>query len=147
MDFNLSWFLTILFSIVLYRRLMTNDDPSEETQNYTLCNRHVCSVSQSCLTLCNAMVYSSPGSYAHGISQARTLEWVAVSFSRGSSQPQAWICISYTGRWILYHWTTREALLYDTNEKTMILICPKNSLKTFPKFSIGVRTKLRYFDS
>ena len=66
---------------------MTNDDPSEKTQNYTLCNRHVCSVSQSCLTLCNAMVYSSSGSYAHGISQARTLEWVAVSFSRGYFQP------------------------------------------------------------
>ena len=47
----------------------------------------VCSVAQSCLTLCNPMDCSPPGSSVHGILQARVLEWVAVSFSRGSSQP------------------------------------------------------------
>ena len=36
-------------------------------------------------------------------------EWVAISFSRGSSQARAWAHISCTGRWILYHWATREA--------------------------------------
>ena len=40
------------------------------------------------------MDFSSPGSSAHGISQARILEWVAVSFSRGSSRPRNWTCIS-----------------------------------------------------
>ena len=40
---------------------------------------------QSCLTLCDAMDCSSPGSTVHGISQARILEWVAIPFSRGSS--------------------------------------------------------------
>ena len=38
---------------------------------------------QSCLTLCNVMDCSPPGSSVHGIYQARILEWVAVSFSRG----------------------------------------------------------------
>ena len=38
---------------------------------------------QSCLTLCNPMECSSPGSSVHGILQARILEWVAISFSRG----------------------------------------------------------------
>ena len=38
------------------------------------------SVTKSCLTLCDAMDYSPPGSLAHGISQARILEWVATSF-------------------------------------------------------------------
>ena len=52
---------------------------------------------------------SPPGSSVHGISQARILEWVAISSSRGSSQPRDWIHISYTGRQILYHWATREA--------------------------------------
>ena len=41
---------------------------------------------QSCPTLCNPMDYGPPGSSVHGILQARTLEWVAMPFSRGSSQ-------------------------------------------------------------
>ena len=47
-----------------------------------------------------------PGSSVHGILQARTLEWFAMSFSRGSSHPrdQTHIyCVSYIGRWVLYH--------------------------------------------
>ena len=40
-------------------------------------------VTQSCLTLCNPMDYT-----VHGILQARILEWVAIPFSRGSSQPR-----------------------------------------------------------
>ena len=43
---------------------------------------------QSCLTLCNPKDYSLPVSYIHGILQARILEWVAISFSRGSSRPR-----------------------------------------------------------
>jgi len=45
-------------------------------------------VAQLCLTLCDPMDYSLPGSSVHGILQARILEWVAISFSRGSSQPR-----------------------------------------------------------
>ena len=41
-----------------------------------------------CLTVCNLMDYSPPGYSVHGISQARILEWVAISFSRGSSWPR-----------------------------------------------------------
>ena len=44
-------------------------------------------VTQSCPTLCNPMDCSPPGSSVHGILQARILEWVAISFSRRSSQP------------------------------------------------------------
>ena len=46
-----------------------------------------CLVAKSCQTLCDPMDCSSPGSSVHGISQARTLEQVAISFSRGSSRP------------------------------------------------------------
>ena len=52
---------------------------------------------QSCLTLCDPMDYSPPGSSVHGILQARLLEWVAIPFSKGSSQPrdQTWVtCIA-----------------------------------------------------
>ena len=51
-------------------------------------------VAQSCLTLCNPMDCSLPGSSVHGIFQASVLEWVAISFSRGSSWPRAWIRVS-----------------------------------------------------
>ena len=50
---------------------------------------HMCVlVAQSCRTVCGPMDYSPPGSSVHGILQTRILEWVAVSFSRGSSQPR-----------------------------------------------------------
>ena len=45
-------------------------------------------VTQSWLTLCDHMDRSRPGSSIHGIFQARVLEWVAISFSRGSFQPR-----------------------------------------------------------
>ena len=50
-------------------------------------------VAQSCLTLCDPMDCSLPGSLVHGILQARILKWVAISFSRGSSQPgnRTWV--------------------------------------------------------
>ena len=45
-------------------------------------------VAHSCSTLCDPMDCSLPGSSLHGILQARVLEWVAIAFSRGSSQPR-----------------------------------------------------------
>ena len=44
-------------------------------------------VTQSCLTFCNPMDWSSPSSSVHGFLQARILEWVAIAFSRESSRP------------------------------------------------------------
>ena len=60
----------------------------------------------------DAMNYSLWGSSVHGILQARMLEWVAISFSRGSSRPRDRThvsCDSYIGRWVLNRWATREA--------------------------------------
>ena len=45
-------------------------------------------VAQLCPTLCNPMDCSLPGFSAYGIFQARVLEWVAISFPRGSSRPR-----------------------------------------------------------
>ena len=58
--------------------------------------------------LCDSVDCSLPGSSVHGVLQARRLEWVAISFSRGSSQPHV-SCLAYIGRQILYHCTTWEA--------------------------------------
>ena len=62
-------------------------------------------VTESCPTLATPMDCSPPGSSVHGILQARILEWVAISFSRGSFQPRDQIClyVSCIGWQILYH--------------------------------------------
>ena len=63
---------------------------------------------QSWLTLCSPMGSSLPDSSVHGISQARILEWVAISLSRISSRPRDGTHVSCIGRQILYHWANRE---------------------------------------
>ena len=66
---------------------------------------------QLCPTLFDPMDCSQPGSSLHGISQARILEWVAISSSRGSSRSRDQTSISYIsciGKWILYHWANLE---------------------------------------
>ena len=45
-------------------------------------------IAQSCPTLCDPVDFSLPGSSIHGILQAIILEWVTISFSKGSSQPR-----------------------------------------------------------
>ena len=64
----------------------------------------VCMCAQSCPTLCDTMDYSAPVSSVHGISQARILEWVAISYSKGLSWLRDWICVSCIGRWVLNVW-------------------------------------------
>ena len=61
----------------------------------------VCAQSLSCLTLCDPMDCSLPGSSVHGTLQARILEWVAISSSKGSSWPKDWTHISCIGRQVL----------------------------------------------
>ena len=65
----------------------------------------VCACTQSCLILWDLMDCNLPGSSVHGILQARILELVAISFSRGSSRLRDWTrvsCVSCSGRWVLY---------------------------------------------
>ena len=60
---------------------------------------------QLCLTLCNLMDRSSPGSSDHRILQARIVEWVTMPPSSGSSPFRDWTCVSYiscVGRWVFY---------------------------------------------
>ena len=66
-------------------------------------------VSQWCLTLCNPMDCSLPGSSVHGILQARILEWVAILFSKGSSWPRDQILLSCIAGRFFTVWATREA--------------------------------------
>ena len=78
-------------------KITADDDCSHEIKRCLLLGRKVmtklvcmsvCEVAQSCPALCDPMDCGLPGSTLHGILQARVLEWVAISFSRGSSQPR-----------------------------------------------------------
>ena len=68
----------------------------------------VSEVAQSCPTLCNPMDCSLPGSFVHGIFQARILEWVAISFSRRSSQPRDQTQVLQIVVRLFSVWATRE---------------------------------------
>ena len=81
-------------------------------------------VTQSCLTLCNP--WSPPGSSVHGILHTRMLEWVAIPFSRGSSQPGDWTWVSCIAGRFFTVWTTREAIHshpINIPHKTILLGC------------------------
>ena len=71
----------------------------------TLFHQVLKKVTQSCLTLCDHMDCSLPGSSVQGIFQERILEWVAISFSRGSSRPRDWTWVS---RIVARRFTIRE---------------------------------------
>ena len=95
--------------------LFTVSISSELRMNFNTCcifsiqERKKSEVTQSCPTLWNPMDCSPPGSSVYGIFQARVLEWIAISFSRGSSWPRDRIqvsCIAGRGFTI---WGTREA--------------------------------------
>ena len=60
-------------------------------------------VPQSCPTLCHPMDCT-----VHGILQARILDWVAVPFSRGSSQPRHWTQVSRIGGWFFTSWEAQS---------------------------------------
>ena len=92
------------------------------------------------------MSCSPPGSTAHGIFQARMLKWVAISFSRGSSQPRDWTsisCVSCISRQILYPCT-----IHRPQEKHNIIchqaqhICEKWGPRTITRTSFKSREDL-----
>ena len=77
-------------------------------------------IAQLCLTLCNLMDCSLPGSSVHGIFQARILEWVSISFSRGSSLSRDWTWVSCTAGRFFTVWAIREA---NSKQKRLLAEC------------------------
>ena len=91
------------------------------TGRYEVSYYHICLFAQSFLTVCDLMNCSPSGSSVHGILQARILEWVAVSFSRGSSQSsyQTYVsCVAggLSTLWAIRNieWLSNEVLFYST---------------------------------
>ena len=100
---------------------------------------------QLCPTLWDLMDCGLPGSSVCGIFQARILEWVAISSSRGSSRPRDWTRVSWVfciGRWVLYHCTTWEAQF----SLTLLLITGSKIPQTGNSFGLR-RFLLKYAPS
>ena len=74
----------------------------------------VCPVAQSCPTLCNPIDCIPSGSSVHGILQTRTLKWVAIPFSRGSSQPRDQTQVSHIAGRFITVWATRNESVIPT---------------------------------
>ena len=74
---------------------------------------------QLCLTLCDPVNCSLPGSSVHGILQVRVVEWVTIPFSTGSSQGllncRDWIQVSQIAGGFFTIWATRKPFLFLTN--------------------------------
>ena len=98
-----------------------------------------------CTTLCDTMDCSLPGSSVHGIFQARVLEWVAISFSRGSSWPRdcTWVShnvgrhfylLSYQGSQ-LYIQLNYKKFIWEWNSLTPVF--PYLACVSFPGSSVG----------
>ena len=89
------------------------------------------------------MEYSPPGSSVHEISLARTLEWVSISFSRGSSRPRDQTCFSCSGRWILYLSAIKEAHSgYRKSRRKSCLNVPFFIKSELPKSLAAINTPL-----
>ena len=79
-------------------RSVSEQAAAEQGWDHQCVRVHESSVIQLHPTLCDPMDCSLPGSSVHGIFQARILEWVAIPFSRGSSQPRDQTYVSCIGK-------------------------------------------------
>ena len=125
-------FLTLYLTTTSYKSKSHSSTPRE--------------VVQSCPTLCNPMDCSLSGSSVHGIFKARVLEWVAISYSRGSSRPRDWTRVSHiVGRrfYCLSHQGSPpqplDHLLFLSSHSDFFLVseCPKHGspLRFLPRYS------------
>ena len=99
-------------------------------------NKCVVLVAQSCLTLCDPMDCRPPRLLCPWDFPARILEWVAISFSRGSCQPSDGTWVSCTAGRFFTNWATREAPIFRVNFLSDGLVwspcCPRHSQESFP---------------
>ena len=109
------------------------------------CSACCCLVVQSCPTLWDPMDCSLPASSIHGISQARTLEWVAISFFRGSSRPRDQTWVSCIGKRILYPWATKILVPQPGMEPVALAVEAQSpnhwTTREFPQSSLRIMNR------
>ena len=115
---------TSLKSPALAGRFFTTNTTWEALPGHQPNNPYI-SVQNRKQKLCGPMDCGPPGSSVHGILQARTLEWVAISFSRGSSRPRDRTWVSCIASRLFTNCATRkaQAALFKVFHKTLI---PRN---------------------
>ena len=121
----------------------------ESSTNTFITLRHtVCmySVAQSCMTLCSPMAYIPPGSSAHAITQARILEWGAIFYSRGSSQPRikdmSLASSSLAGRFFYSQLHLRSPLRHTLYYSLVVLLLILGLLELEGQFNEGGNLRL-----
>ena len=117
---------------------------NEDKEPICLSKESESEVAQSCPTLCDPVDCSLPGSSFHGILQARILEWVAISCSRGSSRPRDWTWVSRIVGRHFNLWATREvsSCLKEPKfkgKKSTVLLTMKWTCKNHPFWSRNER--------
>ena len=95
-------------------------------------------VAQSCSTICDHMDCSPPSSSANGVFQARILEWVAISFSRGSSQSRDWTQVSHIAGRFFTVWAT---CTFAYKVFFLVLRLTALSSSIFSKLSFTIKVK------
>ena len=98
-------------------------------------------VAKSCLTLCYPMDCSLPGSSAPGILQPRILEWVAISFSRGSFQPMNRTQVSCIVGRFFTNWAMREIIWEQVQ---LFSLCKQRSLSFYADHFKSLLNLLQY---
>ena len=127
----------ILWSIIILLHRIDNEDAGEETESHILKilispPQIISGLSEEAKSLSRVRIFATPwtvcslpGSSIHRLFQARVLEWVAISFSRGSSQPRDRTWVSRPAGRHFTIWATREAsshnFFIDNNQ--LILKC------------------------
>ena len=101
-------------------------------------------VTQSCLTLCHPMDCSPAGPSDHGVLWARILEWVAISFSRGSSWFRDWTWVSCIAGRLLTTWAPREALRLAPPKLSQLIFCGSSMFLTGTSWCETIRAKGYY---
>ena len=122
--------LILIHCWIKHRKLKVWSNYSHGVGMFLVCSLWISEVAQSCPTLCHPMDCSLPGFFIHGIFQTRVLEWVSISFSRGSSRHKDRTQVScIAGRCFTTTWATctGQILLFH-----MIFIV----MSTFPLFSV-----------
>ena len=108
-----------------------------------LCCALLCFVAQSYPTLCDAIDYSLPRCSVQGFLQARTLEWIAISFSRGSYRPQNQTRVSRIAGRHFTIWATRSCI---NSFIKYLYVCICSWMHTLIQFSSVTQLCLTLFD-
>ena len=101
-------------------------------------------VAQSCPTVCDPMDWGPPGFSVHGLLQSRILDWIAILFSRGTSQPRDWTLVSGIAGRFFYHLSYREVLnlaLINNREGIQPHPSTENWIKDLLNMTLPIRTR------